>query len=354
MSAHADVRLILPSGASAPHLKWLSPGVDFRPFEKPRLRQPLKQVSTLRYVHTLIGEFRPDAVHFQKGHAWFSLSLPLVRRRFPLVISIHDPVHHLGDRSSRRNPQWLMHFGYRRADRVITHNAAMTREVVAKCRIPSERIDVVPLIERGDDSAGRDVEEDGSILFFGRIWPYKGLEYLVRAEPLITEAVPTARIVVAGQGEDLDRYRRMMVNPDRFEIHNEFVSVEERAVLFRRAAVVVLPYVEATQSGVIPVAYTYEKPVVATTVGGLGEQVEEGRTGFLVPPRDSAALARTVVQLLRDAELRRSLGRNAKEKLVREWSAEVVAERTLDVYDRAIASRAARGRARVGLRSWAR
>jgi glycosyltransferase involved in cell wall biosynthesis len=339
LSAHAAVRLILPAQDSRPHLKWLSPSVDFRPFDKPRLRQPLRQASVLRRVHGLVRGFEPDVVHFQKGHAWFNLTLPLLRRRFPLVVSIHDPVHHLGDRSSRRNPQWLMHFGYRRADRVIAHNAAMRREIVERCGIPAERIDVVPLIERGDDSARPEVEEDGSILFFGRIWPYKGLEYLIRAEPAISAAVPEARIVVAGRGEDFERYRKLMARPERFRIHNEFVSVEERAALFRRAAVVVLPYVEATQSGVIPVAYTYGKPVVATNVGGLAEQIENGRTGFLVPPRDSSALAARVVELLRDPELRRAMGRNAKEKLVREWSAEVVARRTLEVYERAIASR---------------
>lgn len=336
LAEDAHVTLMLPARDAAPHLKWLAPKVDFRPFEKPRLRQAVRQARLMRRLYRLIGDSAPDVIHFQKGHAWFNLLLlPTLAKRFSVVISIHDPVHHLGDRSSRTTPQWLMNLAYRRAARVIAHNEPMQREISTRCRIPLGRIDVVPLIERGDAAAGRAVpEEDKTILFFGRIWPYKGLEYLIRAEPSITAAVPDARIVIAGQGESFERYRRMMVNPAHFEVHNEFTSVDKRAELFRRASVVVLPYVEATQSGVIPLAYTHAKPVVATAVGGLASQVDDGRTGYLVPPRDSAALAKRVIELLEDGGRRRQFGANGRRKLEREWSASVVAEQTLHVYRR--------------------
>ena len=230
-----------------------------------------------------------------------------------------------------------MHFAYRRAARVIAHNQPMREMIVDKCGIPSERIDVVPLIERGDPESQAGVtEETGTVLCFGRIWPYKGLEYLIKAEPLITAAFPHARIVIAGRGEDFTRYRRMMIHTENFVVNNEFVSVEKRATLFRSASVVVLPYVEATQSGVIPIAYTYGKPVVATAVGGLVEQVEEGVTGFLVPPRDPRLLAERIVQLLGNEPLRRYLGRNGRRKLMTEWSAAVITQQTLEVYRRAI------------------
>ena len=79
------------------------------------------------------------------------------------------------------------------------------------------------------------------------------------------------------------------------------MSDEVRATLFQQASVVALPYIEASQSGVVPLAYMHMKPVVATTVGGLPEMVDDGRTGYLVPPRDEQALATAVVRLLRDA-----------------------------------------------------
>ena len=144
-----------------------------------------------------------------------------------------------------------------------------------------EIVDVVPHISLGsapDDAPSHDQEP--TILFFGRIWEYKGLEYLIRAEPLITAEVPNAKIVIAGEGEDFDRYRRLMVHPERFVVYNEYVSDDVRATLFQQASVVALPYIEASQSGVLPLAYMHMKPVVATTVGGLPEMVDDGSDGI--------------------------------------------------------------------------
>jgi glycosyltransferase involved in cell wall biosynthesis len=163
---------------------------------------------------------------------------------------------------------------------------------------------------------------------------------------LITAQVPNARIVIAGGGEDFKRYRDLMVHPDRFTVYNKYVSDEQRAELFRRASVVALPYIDASQSAVIPVAYTFAKPVVATTVGGLPELVEHGHTGFLVPPRDEQALADAVVCLLRDRRLRHQLGANGKSKINTECSPTVVARKTLAVYRRAIGATVLSGSAR--------
>jgi len=331
-----DVCLMLPEREAEAHAHWLDPAVRFQPFDKPRLRDPVRQLLTQARIVRHVRRFNPDVIHFQKGHLWFNFAL-LWLRRYPLVVAIHDPRHHVGDRSSRKTPQAIMDLAYRRADRIIAHNQAMKALVVEQCRIAEDRIDVVPLLERGDARAAAGVsKEDNLVLFFGRLWPYKGLEYLIRAEPLVTARIPEARFVIAGRGEDLERYRQMMVHPDRFIVHNSFIAYDVREALFRRSSVVVLPYIEATQSGVIPVAYTHATPVIATAVGGLPEQVDHGRTGYLVPPRDEVALAEAIVRLLSDAELRRRMGRAARRKLETEWSAPVVARQTLAVYRRAI------------------
>ncbi len=82
------------------------------------------------------------------------------------------------------------------------------------------------------------------------------------------------RAVAGKDHPDWDEYRQAMADPDRFEVHNHFISEAELAALFSRAAVVVLPYREATQSAVVVLAYTFGKPVVATNVGGLADQVD--------------------------------------------------------------------------------
>jgi glycosyltransferase involved in cell wall biosynthesis len=288
-----------------------------------------------------IREFEPDVIHLQKGHLWFNFGLPLLRR-YPLVITIHDPRYHVGDRESQKTPRMIMDYGHRRADQIIVHGRQLKQVVVDELCIPGEIVHVMPMIALGDDAAPVQVQEDGQqILFFGRIWEYKGLEYLIRAEPLITAQMPDVRIVIAGRGEDFSRYRRLMVHPERFTVYNEYVSDAKRAELFQRASVVALPYVDASQSAVIPIAYTFAKPVVATRVGGLPELVDHGRTGYLVPPRDEQALADALVRLLRDEKLRHQLGSQGKCKVDTECSPEVVARQTLAVYRRAIGDRLA-------------
>jgi len=341
LAREAQVLLVLPDDLLKAYVSLLDNTVEVYTFQKPRLRQPLRQLLAIHAIIRRIREFRPDVLHLQQGHLWFNIALPLVRR-YPLVVTIKDPRVHLGDRDSARTPQLMWDIAYRRADQIIVHADALRHTVVAELRIPSDRVHVISLIALGDPEAAIGCEEEDLVLFFGRIWPYKGLEYLIRAEPLIAEQVPGVRIIIAGRGEDLTRYKRLMVHPERFVIHNEYVSDERRADLFRRASIVVLPYVEATQTGVIPLAYTFAKPVVATRVGGLPEMVDHGSTGYVVPPRDEGALADAIVRLLRDTELRRRLGQNAKHKVHTQLAADVTARQTLAVYDRAIQDHAER------------
>ena len=341
LSAHGKVLLLLPERIAASHLDLLSPAVDFRAFQQVRLRQPVQQVGRLWTLLRHISEFRPDVIHFQLGHLWFNLALPLIGT-YPLVLSVHDAEHHPGDENTAKTPQSILDFGYRRADHLIVHAAHVARRLQARLRISPERIHRIPHIAIGErPSKAQVAESPHEVLFFGRIWPYKGLDYLIHAQPKIRAAVPEAHIVIAGRGEEMSTYRSLMRDPTGFEVHNRWIDDDERATFFRRAAVVVLPYTEASQSGIVPVAYSFGKPVVATRTGGLPEVVEHGETGLLVPPRDENALADAVIALLRDGDLRRRLGRKGREKLLAEWSPEVVARQTAEVYRRAIDNRRA-------------
>lgn len=334
LAQDAEVMLLLPGLQAEPHLSKLDRRVQFRPFHKPRLRQPIQQVRMAYTLMRHVRRFHPDVLHIQQGHMWFNWVLPLLRR-YPLVLTIHDPRHHLGDMEAKKHLQGVIDFGYRRAHEIIVHGEQQKRVVTSECRITAGCVHVVPHVMLGEEEPGGwTSEEEHTILFFGRIWEYKGLEYLIKAEPLITAAVPDAKIIIAGEGEEFSRYRQMLTHPERFTVYNEYVPDDRRAKLFRQASIVVLPYIDASQSGVVPLAYTAGKPVVATTVGALPEIVEHGRTGYLVPPRDERALAEAIVHLLRYPELRRRMGANGKLKIETECSPAVIASRTLEVYNR--------------------
>jgi starch synthase len=339
LARESDVLLILPRDEAAEHQATIDPTVHFQPFDKPRFRQPLRQIKSVCGILRQIRKFRPDVMHFQQGHMWFNLALPLLRS-IPLVITIHDPRYHVGDRDSRRTPQWIMDFGFRCGGRIIVHGEALRRQVVELLGIPAERVHVVPHVAIGASKRPMARTDDGkTVLFFGRIWDYKGLDHLIKAEPIISNAVPDVKIVIAGRGDDFEKYRRQIVHPERFEVHNRFITTSHRDELFNEASIVALPYIEATQSGVIPLAYSFERPVVATRVGALEEAVEDGITGRLVPPADAVSLAAAIVDLLKSPSTCHAMGAAGRQKLDSEWSPKAVAYQTLDVYCRAIRDR---------------
>ena len=336
LSRHADVLLVLSDRLADSHKEKLDDRVRLFSFRSPRFRQPLRQLRTIRSIMREIVDFAPDVVHYQGFHPWFDLALALWHR-YPLVFTVHDFQAHPGDKLTQKTPFWLEMLARRRAEQIIVHSQHVGTLMMQQLGGAGENISLVPHIQIGQDlSSSMAEEEEHLILFFGRIWEYKGLEYLIRAEPSISARVPRVRILIAGQGEDFSRYARMMVHPERFIVDNEFISEERTAEYFRRASIVVLPYIEASQSGVIPLAYSAAKPVVATEVGGLPEMVEHGRTGYLVAPRNVAQLAEAVVRLLLDRNLRREMGLNGKRKIEAECSSEVIARKTIEVYRRAV------------------
>ena len=162
---------------------------------------------------------------------------------------------------------------------------------------------------------------------------------MIEAEPLISRENPSVKIVIAGSGENFDKYERMFVSRDRFVVYNKFIPNEMVANLFQSASIVVLPYIEASQSGVIPLAYAFGKPVVATDVGSLSEIVDDGKTGYIVPPKDPNAIATAVNLLLKDKNILKTMGQNAYAKAKKDLSWETIAAKTMYVYETAISDK---------------
>jgi hypothetical protein len=159
---------------------------------------------------------------------------------------------------------------------------------------------------------------------------YAWLRYLLEAMPAVWAESPGTRLVVAGSGS-LAPYGDLLDDP-RVEVVNRFIDDAEVPGLFSRARVVALPYVEGTQTGVIPIAYAFKRPVVVTDVGAIPEVVEEGRTGFVVPPRDPGRLAGAILMILQNEPLRTTMGAAAYEKMTRELSWGPIADRTVAAY----------------------
>lgn len=343
LATEHEVLAVMPNPQVDEEDLQLDPKVDRHLFDKPRLRQPFKQYRSIQSMLKAIYDFQPDVVHFQQAHLWFNFSLKKIQQDFPLVITIHDPEHHSGDLTSRKTPQWVVDHGFRQADHAIVHGDKLISQVCHRFGFSKQQVHSIPHVAMGnqaESSTESSKETDpNNILFFGRIWDYKGLKYLIEAEPLVSKEFPDVQFVIAGEGDDFTKYQRQMVNADRFTVYNEWISDQRRAELFRQSSFAVLPYTDATQSGVVPVAYNHKKPVVATDVGALSDAVVHSKTGLLIPPRDPESLAKAILQMLRNPEVTQQMGKRGYEWLRSECSPMVVAEKHVSAYRKAIDER---------------
>jgi glycosyltransferase involved in cell wall biosynthesis len=191
---------------------------------------------------------------------------------------------------------------------------------------------------------------DRTILFFGRIGPYKGLEFLIDAFHLLVAKSSRYRLLVAGEPKEgvpayIDEIRRALDHEairSRVIARIEYIPNEETEVYFKAGDMLALPYTQVFQSGVMFLAYGFGLPVVATDVGSFADDVAEGRTGWLCRRADAADLARAIEAYF-DSDLFRTLGSRRQD--VRDYaderhSWETVGDITRHVYDGLLMTRA--------------
>jgi len=143
------------------------------------------------------------------------------------------------------------------------------------------------------------LRDERIMLYFGYIRAYKGLDYLIEAMPRVLEECPV-RLLVCGEfyeGREQTLRRIQELQLEKFvTVFDRFIPNEEVGLYFSASDLVVLPYVSATQSGIVQVAYHYDRPVIVTAVGGLPEVVPHGKCGYVVPPKNAQALADAILR----------------------------------------------------------
>lgn len=288
-----------------------------------------------------VFRFRPDIIQLYTGGGRLGfvfipvvfLSKLLFGAR--IVSFIMEPVPRIGIRN--RRSAWLeTKLEILLSSVIITDTERLKHLMIGVHKVPNGRVFV---FTNGWDTPCFEIPQSGEkeeewILFFGNVEDYKGLEYLILAEQLITSEIPHVKIVIAGRGQE--KYYNLIKNKDGFLLINRFVDYEEGSVLFRKSKVIVLPYTTGTVSGVIPVAYAFKKPIVATRVGCFDEVIKHGETGLLVEPHNPTELAKAIVYLLKNDELRRKLGERGFEKLKKEMSWDVFVSKLMVIYEKLI------------------
>lgn len=207
------------------------------------------------------------------------------------------------------------------------------KKTLIKRGISPENIAVIPL---GAPSIRFYPEpNENRVLLFGSLVKSKGIEYFIEAVQIASKEIPIVG-VIAGPG-DISKYKKYIKNPTLFEIHNRYISEEEIPRIFASSKVVVLPYIfddprGGGQSGVLPLALSFGKPVIVTNTMRFLEIITDGKEGLIVPQRSSRALAEAMIKILNDHELRERMRENALRK-AEELSWSKVAKMHLKVYE---------------------
>jgi glycosyltransferase involved in cell wall biosynthesis len=152
-------------------------------------------------------------------------------------------------------------------------------------------------LDKKNNSHKRDFafsDDDFVLLFFGYIRKYKGLDILLHAMPVLLKEIPNIKLLVVGESyEEFSFYENLVSElhlTNYVNMENRFVANEEVSKYYSVADLVILPYRSATQSGILNVAYGFNKPVLVTNVGGLAEFVDDKKTGIIVEPESPEAI----------------------------------------------------------------
>ncbi|HEX8294928.1 MAG TPA: glycosyltransferase family 4 protein [Chthoniobacteraceae bacterium] len=290
--------------------------LNFHPL---RLRNWISVVRIAR----LLRELRPRAVHLNNEQPALLPLYPLLAR-MNSVITLHDARSHAGERLAKR----LFHRLHLRLVRLFIRKVIVHSEAIRQA-LPSAfsraEVHVMPHVNYqlwASGSAPPLPAPPLTVLFFGRILAYKGLDVLLEAFRRLDPA--RFRLLIAGEGE------LPPTNEPNIEVENCFITDDRIASFFHRAHVVAVPYRAASQSGVAHLAFAFGKPVIATQVGALPDLVRHEENGLLIPPEDPVALA-AAIERLADASLRERF-----EQAIRRdnsSSDREIRERLLTIYD---------------------
>jgi len=286
---------------------------------------------------------QPDVIHLLSTHPW-NIFICLFFHQYPKIFTLHDPIYH--ETSSLLKKFIELFFSISdiivrtKSQRLIVHGKTL-KMVCLHQGVDEDRIDIIPLgllmknTNMGQFISQKDHKNKFTILFFGRIEKYKGIEYFIQAANIILKTNKDVIFLIVGSG-DFSKYKNLIQNTNNIKVVNRYIPDGEIGYYFETADVIVLPYISGSQSGVIPVAYSFKKPVIVTNVGSIPEMVDDNKTGLIIPPCDVNLLVGAITKLLNDDDLRMKMGENAHNKLINEMSWENIAKKHIDSYLKAI------------------
>lgn len=322
--------------------------------------------NSYKTLKKILVDFQPDVVHIHTvGHA--SPSILFALKNYPTVLTIHGPEGYTKnlilyclpatdfnygeyDINSLRLTGKLRYFyyryinyyiyrlGLRNIDTFITHshymNSLMNQEGLKSEYIPNgiSLFDYKPL---------RKDAINNIIMYAGRLEKYKGVDYLISAMPEIILRFPDMKLYIAGEGFCKNEFEALSA---KLKLENNIFflgQLDRRQIqkFYETASAVVVPSTWPEAFGLIGIeALSVGRPVVATDVGGISDWLVDGQNGFLVPPKDSGALARAIIKLFSNQDVFLDMMENGRKK-AEEFGLNKHAENLEKIYSRLIKSK---------------
>jgi D-inositol-3-phosphate glycosyltransferase len=299
------------------------PGVrflNFRGDQHPGAAFIRKALRVVKYYARLIryaATARPKLFHILWNNKFETFDRTLLMLYYKLLgkqilLTAHNVNAGKRDRNDSLLNRLTLWFQYRLSDHIFVHTGKMQLELSKELNVEEGRITVIPFginnsvpnTELTPSEARRRLGiggTDKTILFFGNIAPYKGLEYLISAFHRVSAGRDDYRLIIAGRAKNCDAYWRPIRQDLVPEIQNgrvllkpDYIPDEDTEIYFKAADIFVLPYRHIYQSGVLFLGQRFGLPVIATDVGSLKGEIVEGKTGLVCEPEDPVGLAKAI------------------------------------------------------------
>ncbi|MDR1944460.1 MAG: glycosyltransferase family 4 protein [Synergistaceae bacterium] len=297
-------------------------------------------IPKLLIIKKYILSCKPDIVYYPSSHTWKPILDRIIPKSAPIVMTVHDPIGHPGERFALIN-RILSVMEPRKPEGYILLNESQREDFIKINRIPPDRVAIIPhgIFSGYRNSLARleDFPEfeplaehrHGYFLFIGRIVKYKGIETLLKAFAGALDKTDKL-LVIAGSGRFSEAESALLekLPEDRVMVFNRWLSDSDIATLTANSFMTVLPYEGATQSGIIPASAAFGTPSIASDSGGLKEQIADGKTGFIFPAGDAAELEKIIVKssIMTDDEYR-EMRENSERHASENWDWDALAEK---------------------------
>lgn len=226
-----------------------------------------------------------DIIHFDNS-SQRSLGLYPFIDKSKLVITLHDPKPHSGENNWKSNLIFKLYTPKAKAFILYAqYSKALLKKVYPEVNVPINCIQLLPFTFMRN-YLPKERKSDNSILFFGRLSPYKGVDILLEAIPMVLEKYPNQHFVIAGSTSYDFQFNETMISKHKnnITIINKYLALDEVAALIDKSAFVVCPYRDATQSGVLSTTFAFGKTAIVSNVGSFREYITDGVNGLVSEP----------------------------------------------------------------------